>query len=225
MDVRLHFIVEGQSEEAFVNQTLKPHLAKKSVWADASCLTTSIKRNKIHKGGVNNYPQVKREIIRRIKGDQKPDAQFTTMIDLYGLPKNFPGYREAMGFKDPYQRVESLEYALAKDIGDPRFIPYIQLHEFEALILAAPQKLGTQFIEHDAAIRRLVTMANSFNSSELINDKPQTAPSKRIIKEIPEYNKVVAGTIVAHNIGLHTIRAKCQHFDQWLNKLEQLGLE
>ena len=39
--IRLHFIVEGQTEETFVNQVLKPHLGNRYVWADARCVQTS----------------------------------------------------------------------------------------------------------------------------------------------------------------------------------------
>lgn len=227
MGVRLHFIVEGQTEEAFVNQILKPHLANKSVWADARCVTTSTKRNIKNRGGVTTYSHVKDDIDKWRKEDQNSDARFTTMIDLYGLPKKFQGYQEAMGFQDPYQRVDVLEDALSKDINDWRFIPYIQLHEFEALILADPQKLETQFLNHDNEIQRLIHMTKQFDSPELINQGNQTAPSKRIINEIPEYylNKVLAVQTVARNIGLDTMRAKCKHFNQWLNKLEQLAQE
>jgi len=60
-------------------------------------------------------------------------------------------------------------------------------------------------------------------SPELINDGPDTAPSKRILKEIPEYDKVGAGVLVAEKIGLEILRKKCNHFAEWLACLEQLG--
>ncbi len=44
MAIRLHFIVEGQTEETFVNQTLRPHLANISIWVKARCVMTSRKR-------------------------------------------------------------------------------------------------------------------------------------------------------------------------------------
>ena len=137
MAVRLHFIVEGQTEETLVNQTLRPHLARFSI---------------------------------------------------------------------------------------SRFIPYIQLHEFEALLLADPQKLDAQVYEHRTWIQRLVRLANGFKSPELIDDGPDPAPSKRIAEEIPAYprSKVSAGPITAERIGLHTLRTKCQHFDAWLGILESL---
>lgn len=57
---------------------------------------------------------------------------------------------------------------------------------------------------------------------ENINDNPQTAPSKRILNALPEYDKVIHGTSIATEIGLSTIRQSCPHFDAWLVKLEQL---
>ena len=44
MYTRLYIIVEGQTEEAFVNQTLKPHLGNFLVGASALVVTTSRKR-------------------------------------------------------------------------------------------------------------------------------------------------------------------------------------
>ena len=68
-------------------------------------------------------------------------------------------------------------------------------------------------------------MASAFNSPELIDDGPDTAPSKRIIAEIPEYakRKSSAGPIVAERIGLPALRAKCEHFGGWIDRLETLG--
>ena len=71
------------------------------------------------------------------------------------------------------------------------------------------------------AIQNLVKMVGTQNP-ELINQGHETAPSKRILKEIPEYDKVTSGVSVAECIGLDTLRQKCAHFDQWLTKLERL---
>ena len=72
--------------------------------------------------------------------DQSTDARFTTMFDLYRLPNNFPSYETSSSIQNPYQRVRILEDALRTDLSDPRFIPYIQLHEFESLLLSDPEK-------------------------------------------------------------------------------------
>ncbi len=225
MAVRLNFIVEGQTEEAFVNRTLLPHLADRSVFASARSVMTSRKRGAKHKGGLSSYTKAKSDITAWMNEDRNADARFTTMFDLYALPTDFPGYGDARQAQDPYERVRALEDALREDIPDPRFIPYIQLHEFEALLLADPQKLDLQFHDRGAGIQRLVDMACEYDSPELIDDGFDTAPSKRIIGEIPEYDgqKASAGPIVAGYIGLPTLRSKCAHFREWLDELERLG--
>ena len=149
----------------------------------------------------------------------------TTMFDLYGLPSDFPGYQCAARMSDPYERVMTLENALGTDSGDWRLIPYLQLHEFEALILSKPAEIKSQFDDGHDGIGRLAEMASSFQSPELIDDGVATAPSKRIIREIPEYEgrKASAGPIIAGRIGLPTLRSKCVHFRAWIERLEGLG--
>ncbi len=224
MYVRLNFIVEGQTEETFVNQTLKPHLSRFSVGVSARVVTTSKQRGVKYRGGLSTYARTRRDITLWTKQDRNPDVRFTTMFDLYGLPTDFPGYSTA-AHDDPYQRVAALEDALGNDISDPRFIPYIQLHEFEALMLSDPQALDSQFDNRADGIARLVSMASQFPSPEHINDSTDTAPSKRILREIPEYEgrKASAGPIVTAKIGLSTLRSQCAHFAQWLDKLESLA--
>ena len=224
MAVRLHFIVEGQTEETFVNRVLGPHLAKLSIWVKVRCVMTSRQRGVKYRGGIRRYAQAKNDITAWITEDQNPDARFTTMFDLYRLPPDFPGYEEAAQTSDPYQRVRTLEDALRKDISDPRFMPYLQLHEFEALLLSDSQKLDAQFDNRSAGIQQLVEVVSTFASPELVNDGNTTAPSKRIADVIPEYEgrKASAGPIVAEKIGLPTLRLKCEHFGSWLGRLEAL---
>ncbi len=222
--VRLHVTAEGQTEESFVKNILANNLALSNVIADARSVLTSKdkKAAREYRGGLINYQKAKADIQTWMKEDNHQECRFTTMFDLYALPEDFPGYVEAKGEEDPYDRVRILEDALKKDLEDHRFIPYIQLYEFEALILADPQQLDWEYLEHDGPIRRLVKMVGGQNP-ELINDRPETAPSKRILKEIPEYDKVTAGVSVVGKIGLSVLRKKCRHFNEWLTLLEQLG--
>ena len=224
MGVRLHFIVEGQTEETFVNRVLRPHLAQLSIWTKARRVMTSHKHGIKYRGGIMRYAQAKSDIKAWIMEDQNPDARFTTMFDLYHLPTDFPGSKDAAQISDPYQRIRTLEDALSGDIADPRFIPYLQLHEFEALLLSDPQKLDSQFPDRSTGVQQLVELASTFGSPELVNDGDKTAPSKRIIDKIPEYEKTKrsAGPIVTEKIGLPTLRSKCEHFGEWLERLETL---
>ncbi|HLP44702.1 MAG TPA: DUF4276 family protein [Candidatus Kapabacteria bacterium] len=98
------------------------------------------------------------------------------------------------------------------------------MHEFEALIFADLEKLNLEFPDKEAAIQKLLEMARGKNP-ELINDHPDTAPSKRIIKEIKFYekNKSVAGPSVVESIGLTCLKEKCKHFGEWITKLEGLS--
>ena len=177
MGIRLNFIVEGQTEEAFVNQILSPYLAGFEVWVRIRCVLTSRRRNIKHRGGIESYGKAKNDINAWIKEDRNSDVRFTTMFDVYGLPTNFPGYKDAKQSSDLYGRVKVLEDALGEDISDRRFIPHFQLHEFEALLLSDPQKLDSQF-DNSTGIRQLVNIVASFDSPELINDGNDTAPSK-----------------------------------------------
>lgn len=147
------------------------------------------------------------------------------MVDLYALPNDFPQFDEAKRKNDPYQKVEQLETALFNDINDRRFIPYIQLHEFEALILSEPSKLAERFPEYEQQVEQLCDICGDFISPELINDGATTAPSKRINQFIPGYkgSKVSVAPLIAGKIGLTKIREKCPHFHQWLSQLENLS--
>ena len=235
MPIRLHITAEGTTEERFVKDVLVPYLGERLVWADARCVLTS-KNNRLgveYRGGwrrTSAYATVKKDICTWMKEDRNPDARFTTMFDLYALPRDFPGYAEAYRETDPYRRVAILEETLAADINgelnDTRFVPYIQLHEFEALILSDPKQLDWEFLEHDRPIQRLVDMvANEGGNPELIDDGTTTAPSKRIISEIAEYeaNKATSGPLVAGKIGMPTLRERCRHFAQWIDGLVRLG--
>jgi hypothetical protein len=221
--MRLHIIAEGRTEEKFINKVLAKELVSFNVFADVRCVETSRDKNKIFRGGLLNYAKAKSDILEWIKQEKDPECRFTTMFDLYALPNDFPEYDIAKEMP-PYQRVEKLENALAADINSIRFIPYIQLHEFEALLFSDIEelKIDSESPEHDKAIQNLKAIALKQPNPELINDSPETAPSKRILKEIPEYEKVTAGVNVAEKIGLPRIREKCQHFNEWLNKLENL---
>ena len=102
-----------------------------------------------------------------------------------------------------------------------RLIPYVQMHEFEALLFSDPKTLaGGLELADDVPIRHI---RDQFKSPEEINDSPQTAPSKRILELKPRYGKVTDGVRISRSIGLETMRAQCSHFNGWLTRLETLA--
>lgn len=223
---RLNVLAEGQTEEAFVNEVLAPHLADHQVIACVRCVTTRRDRrrpDRVHRGGLPSYEKARGDLKRWMAEDGT--AAFTTMFDLYALPDDFPSFEDAARLREPYARVRSLEAAMAADIADARLVPYIQLHEFEALLLSDPAKLDWEYLEHALPIERLIELAGAYDSPELINDGIETAPSKRIIAEIPEYafQKASAGPRIARQIGIERLRERCPHFSAWIEQLESLA--
>ena len=149
------------------------------------------------------------------------------MLDFYKLPTDFPGFTDAMQFSLPRARVQHLEAALFVHWkSHPRFLPYIQLHEYEALLFSDIRRLDWGFLEdeHEPRIKALEALAATFASPEDIDQGETTAPSKRIEAHLPGYGKQKSslGPLLAGKIGLPTIRAKCPHFHQWLKRLEEL---
>lgn len=223
--IELHIIGEGYTEERFIKELLVGHLANYGVKVVASIFVTKFDEDtgKLYKGGISNYQKVKSDIMRRLHADKRDSLRMTTMIDFYGLPADFPSYYQAYREEDPYRRVEMLEAAFAEDIADSRFIPYISLHEFEALLFSDPSMLRCVYFENDGQIDDLVTLSLEMNP-ELINDDPETCPSQRLKKAIRSYNKRFAGSRVAKAISLNRIRSRCKHFDEWLLGLEGLTI-
>lgn len=224
--IRLHITAEGQTEERFVSKVLQPHLASVNVFVDARSVLTSRdnKTGQAYRGGLLSYQKAKQDIMGWIRQDSNPESRFSTMFDLYDLPGDFPGAQEALVIRDPYKKVKLLEKRLDEDINHQGFIPYIQLFEFEALLFSDLDKFALEYLEHDKVIERLKqTLQQSFqNNPELIDDGPNTAPSKRILTAIPEYSKSGSGVIIAKMIGLDRIRSMCRHFNDWICKLEGL---
>jgi hypothetical protein len=184
---------------------------------------TGRRKSRIFRGGVLDYRQVKKDLTMWMEEDSNEDSFFTTMLDLYRLPADFPEREKTRG-QQPRDRVRSLEEAFGCDIGRQRFVPYIQLHEFEALILSDVRPFGEVFLGREKALQALEDLVNRYDSPELIDDGAETSPSKRIIEVLPEYEgrKVSAGPLIAGKISLETIRDKCPHFDEWLKTLENL---
>jgi hypothetical protein len=223
---RLQVIVEGQTEQAFAANVLAPYLAAKGVYLARPQLAAHARRHgRTHRGGLFSYAPFKNDCVRRLKEDQSRSVFLSTMIDLYALPNDFPGTDACKGDSDPCRRVQGMEKALAEDINDPRFLPYIQLHEFEAVLLADPSKFATYYDGCTREIEQLQLLAATVASPELIDDGQQTAPAKRIAALIPAYadEKPIAGPIIAAAIGPETIRKRCPHFNAWLTRLENLG--
>jgi Domain of unknown function (DUF4276) len=224
---QLFVFCEGRTEQGFCAQVLQKHLFPQDEGRITTILIAHSKHHrKVSRGGVPpRYETMRRDIANTLKSHHERDDFFTTMIDLYALPKDFPGKVSHTRSPDnPIFYVEALEQAFGNDITDRRFIPYLQLHEFETMLLADPEAFRIAFDDCDHAVDQLRAIAGSFPSIEHIDDGQTTAPSKRIVGLIPRYRglKPTAGPDIAEFTGLAVIRAKCPHVDAWLTRLEGL---
>lgn len=227
--VRLYLFAEGQTEQTFADTLIKPHLAQYEVFMHNPILIAHAKKKgQMHRGGGRKYVPMRDDIVRFLKQEKASDVFFTTMIDLYAIHPDFPGLAESKSMhQDRLQRVEFLEQRFADNISDPRFIPYIQLHEYEAYLFADPTCFEYLYAHRPKEIEALKAIANQYDTPELINDGQQTAPSKRLIAQFPDYEKAKSafGPQLAEKIGLQVIRSRCPHFNKWLSRLESLNGE
>lgn len=223
--VYLHVLCEGQTELRFASKVLSTYLVMKNIIVLPQLLITNRKKNA--RGGILSYQQVKRDLTFMIRGAQDSEQEvhyFTSMFDLYALPDDFPGYAEASALKD-YVQVAKLEEAFGKDVNCYKFIPYIQLHEFEALVLC---DIGGLKDSYPNAATKLTGLKNEVtiqygDNMELVDSGVDTAPSKRIIKALEDeyhYDKPKSGTEITDKIGVDTLRARCHHFNDWLTRIE-----
>lgn len=154
---------------------------------------------------------------------RRPDVVFTTFFDLYGMPSDFPNLDVHRSEKNTIRRASALEAEIAKQIDERRLIPYVQRHEFEALVLACLDELDEWL---DKADRRGIAKLRAEidgTAPEDVNDGATTAPSKRILRCIPVFRKSVHGVEACELAGVAKLRARCPRFDAWVAKLEALG--
>jgi uncharacterized protein DUF4276 len=219
---RVSVIVEGPTERSFVQEVLAPVL-----WSRGIYLTPTILGVPGHKGGRTNYVRVRKDVLRQLKEDRT--ACCSTMLDFYGLGKGFPGTPLPPDLSN-VDKVIHLERAMGADIiaevpdlrPDARFLPYLQLHEYEGLLFSNPEAFANSLSDSHLT-PQFQAIRQSFPTPEDIDDSPDKAPSKLVSRLCPSYNKVLDGTRAASAVGVEAMRRECPHFRDWVESLEQLG--
>lgn len=201
---RLNVFCEGSTEQGFCAQVLQPHLFPNH---DGIIHTLAVgRKGHHHVKGLSKYSKVRKFILNTLKQLAGKDVYFTTLFDLYGLPDDFPGKADnKRNPADPASYVRALELALGQDINHYRFIPHLQLHEYETMLFADPEAFAYSFDNCATEIQKLKEITCSCPSIEHINDDPATAPSKQIIKMFPAYGglKSTAGHCCTHRRHRH----------------------
>ena len=192
---RLVFIVEGDAEQYFINMHLVIYLSQKfpGLGMHAQKITTNRHLNK--KGGNVSYALFQNELKRTAA---QGDVLITTMLDFFRLPNDFPGYSTDVRTIDIME--DRIRTDCASIIAPQFFRPYIQKHEFEALLFA------------------------NLNGFSTVLDDSEMKLVKKIVKKrlqsIFNYKKVADSILVMSDVNIDSLRRSCPHFDEWVGSLE-----
>ena len=213
---RLIIICEGQTEQEFCNVLLAPFFSQIGISLQAPLIKKS-------HGGIVNWDSLKSEIEKYLCCEK--DVLLTTLIDYYGIEAShrFPQWNKAQEIVDKCKRLDFIEEAMKNDIDENlcvRFMPYIQLHEFEGLLFNNKEVFYNQIAAEELVGKdELESVFNDFDNPEMINNSVETSPSHRLERIIKGYNKIVYGVCLAEAIGLAQIREKSPRFNRWLDIL------
>ena len=206
--IRLAISVEGPTEEEFVKHFLADPLRKRGV--EPTPILLGRARNRSDGGNVSVE-----QLVREMAHLRRNFDAVTSLVDFYGFRRK--------GDKT----VDELEEDLRQKLGHPwhqkKVFPYVQRHEFEGLLFSDVDAFTKLIGVSHTSIQALRNIRSQFPTPEDINDNENTAPSKRIKKVIPQYEKKVDGPLLAMEIGLDKIRTECSRFDDWVTSLESLG--
>jgi len=218
---RLLVLVEGETEEMFINSVLEPHLRTLGYIRVAARLLGNA-RQRSRRGGIRAWPSARTDLERHLRQDR--EAVVALMVDYYGLPQTggraWPGRAVSAGAAAVEGALrECIAIRMGGGFDRGRFVPLVMMHEFEAMLFSDCEAFGNA-IERPDLIPELQAVRDGFENPETIDDSPETAPSRRIKALYRGYEKPLMGALAALEIGLDRIRAECPHFRSWLERLE-----
>lgn len=211
---RLIIVCEGPTEHEFCMDVLSPVFLKEDIYIDAPLVKKS-------NGGIVPWQNIKRQIENHL---HEGNAYVSILVDYYGIKDsyNFPGWEKSKSISSKVDKLDYLCTMMKADITSElasRFIPYIQIHEFESLLFSDISVFRNNFDNHEMEFSKLEDAINEFPNPEDINSRPTLAPSKRLLDAINGYEKVVYGSCLAEEIGLEMILKKCPLFNKWFSTL------
>jgi hypothetical protein len=210
----VYIMVEGQTEEEFVNNSLADYLKGFGI---LNAVPILLETSPGFYGGDITFA---RYLINAQNLLSDPNGIVTSLIDFYELRTDFPGYADAMAMPYRPDSVAHIEQEVNNTIADDRFISYVQLHEFEGLLFADIKGFQTYF---PAVVNHAQFIINHNPNPEMINDSPATAPSVRL-KDIfhkisKRYKKTFHGPKIALENGITPVLAKCPRFKNWIDAI------
>lgn len=214
---RLIIVCEGPTENEFCLEVLAPALRNLGIFIE----TPLVKKSN---GGIVSWPTIKRQIETHL---HEGNAYVSMLVDYYGIRDSymFPGWLESKKISSLSKRWKYLCDNMKADIAPelaPRFIPYIQIHEFESLLFSDIEVFKESFGPKEMDYSILEKAIHEFDNPEEINSRPTLAPSKRLMEAIPGYDKIIFGNCIALDIGLNKIMDSCPLFRQWVKALKSI---
>jgi len=214
-------LVEGQTEQRFIKDILAPYLFGQNIF-----LTPIILDKPGEKGGDVKFARAKNDIEKHLK--QRSDTYVTLMVDYYGIRSDWPGYHKSKQEGLHNRKAEVMNNATAKAVAElftdfspeRRFIPYVSMHEIEALYFSEPAILANKL---NVSEKRIQEILDKCGEPEKINDNSETAPSKRLAALSDRFKKTSTGLVIAGEVGIERMRKACPLFNEWLEKLENLA--
>jgi hypothetical protein len=219
-------LCEGHAEREFCRSVLAPHVAARGVALSG----TLVGKPQSKRGGIGKWSSYRDELLRL--ASQRAGRHLAVLVDYYAMPHSWPE-RARAGTLPREHRGSHVETALRNDLRSElgtAFHPCVQLHEFESLLFVDPElsalsvAIGGGLANHHQLAQDMTKIKlDCGGSAEFINDSPQLAPSKRLTKLIPGYDKVGWGVTAAADVEVPVLRAGCPWLDRWLKSLEALG--
>ncbi len=219
--IEIMVLVEGKTEEIFVNDLLRPYMARKKIYL----YPTQISKPG-QKGGDVRFSRAKKDIRMHLK--QRPDTYVTIFIDFYGT-KEWPGLDSVRLGATPSEIAQTINEATKTEVvnlfadwrADERFIPYVAVHEFEAMLFSDVDLLSGKLNVNKEQVEQVLT---KYGEPEAVNNNPETAPSKWLNAWSinGKFAKTTTGIVIARQIGISKIRERCPLFGNWLTTLESI---
>ncbi len=213
---RVLAVVEGATEERFARSVLQPHLAQR----DIDLRAMQVLRGSGARGGGSSWQPWQKHLHHLLTSDRT--AWVTTLIDLYAIPDDTPGWSPP-GAPGPQRADRMLQAIAAAFPGQRQLLPYIQVHEYEALLYSDLEVVRVTVLDKvDEGDFASLVRNVAGQPPEDIDDDPVSAPSKRLLHAVPGFSKDTDGVLAAREIGIDRIRQACPRFNDWLGQLEAL---
>lgn len=191
--INVDILCEGKTELYFVKFVLNQYFCKFDIYLKSVDLGGAITTEKI---------------VRYLQHSKNPIR--TTLVDFYGY-KNTDG-----------KTIDELELEISSRCGNKyNVLPYIQMHEIEALWFCDINKIALKMNASNKQLKKLQAIIDTYPNPEDINNSKETAPSKRLESIFIGYDKPSDGAKIAQEIPIELYMEKCPRFKKWINDLKE----